>query len=146
MDDIDRQLVRALRENGRATFAELARQVGLSAPAVHERVGKLEASGVITGYHAAIEPGALGNPMNALIGVFITDSADTDQIAAALADIGAVADCWFVAGEETFVVRVAVSDVSGLERVIRDLNSVRGVARTRTTVVLSTKFEGRFGN
>jgi Lrp/AsnC family leucine-responsive transcriptional regulator len=145
MDDVDGQLVNALRANGRATFAELARQVGLSAPAVHERVGKLEASGVIAGYHAAIAPGALGNPMNALIGVFITDSADTDEIATALAEIASVEDCWFVAGEETFVVKVAVTDVTGLERVIRDLNAVRGVARTRTTVVLSTKFEDRFG-
>ena len=146
MDDVDGQLVRALRANGRATYAELARQVGLSAPAVHERVGKLEASGVITGYHAAIEPGALGNPMNALIGVFITDNADTDKIAEALAEIASVEDCWFVAGEETFVVKVAIADVSGLERVIRELNAVRGVARTRTTVVLSTKFEDRFTN
>ena len=122
MDDVDRQLVNALRANGRATFAELARQVGLSAPAVHERVGKLEASGVITGYHAAIAPDALGNPMNALIGVFITDSADTDEIAEVLAEIAYVEDCWFVAGEETFVVKVAIADVTGLERVIRDLN------------------------
>ena len=144
MDDVDRHLVQALRSHGRATYAELARQVGLSAPAVHERVGKLEASGVITGYHAAIEPGALGNPMNALIGVFITDSADTDEIAEALAEIASVEDCWFVAGEETFVVKVAIPDVTGLERVIRQLNAVRGVARTRTTVVLSTKFEDRF--
>ena len=144
MDDVDRQLVRALRANGRASYAELARQVGLSAPAVHERVGKLEASGVITGYHAAIEPGALGNPMNALIGVFITDSADTEKIAESLAEIASVEDCWFVAGEETFVLKVAISDVAGLERVIRELNAVRGVARTRTTVVLSTKFEDRF--
>ena len=146
MDDVDRRLVRALRANGRATFAELARQVGLSAPAVHERVGKLEASGVITGYHAAIEPGALGNPMNALIGVFITDSADTDKIAESLAEITSVEHCWFVAGEETFVVKVAVPDVAGLERVIRQLNAVRGVARTRTTVVLSTKFEDRLSD
>ena len=84
MDDVDRLLVNALRANGRATFAELARLVGLSAPAVHERVGKLETSGVITGYHAAIAPGALGNPMSALIGVFITDSADSDDIAEAI--------------------------------------------------------------
>jgi Lrp/AsnC family leucine-responsive transcriptional regulator len=54
-----------------------------------------------------------------------------------------VEDCWFVAGEETFVVKVSVPDVGGLERIIRSLNAVPGIARTRTTVVLSTKFEGR---
>ncbi len=51
--------------------------------------------------------------------------------------------CWFVAGEETFVVKVRVPDVHGLEQAIRELNGIRGVARTRTTVVLSTKFEDR---
>lgn len=143
MDDVDRQLLAALRSNGRATYAELGRLVGLSAPAVHERVGKLESSGVITGYHAAVEPAALGKSMSALIGVFITDSADTDAIETDLEALPAVEDCWFVAGEETFVVKVSVPDVSGLEAVIRAMNAVPGIARTRTTVVLSTKFEDR---
>jgi Lrp/AsnC family leucine-responsive transcriptional regulator len=132
-----------LRANARATYAELARAVGLSAPAAHERVAKLEAAGVITGYHAAIAPEALGYAMNALIGVFLTDNADTDEITASLATIPSVEDCWFVAGEETFVLKVRVPDVAGLESAIRELNGIPGVARTRTTVVLSTKFEDR---
>jgi Lrp/AsnC family leucine-responsive transcriptional regulator len=143
MDAVDRLLLAALRANGRSTFAELAREVGLSAPAVHDRVGKLEASGVITGYHATVAPEALGYAVNALIGIFITDSADTEQIAGSLAALPQVEDCWFVAGEETYIVKVCVPDVGGLEAVIRDLNAVIGIARTRTTVVLSTKFEGR---
>ncbi|MGH8960529.1 MAG: Lrp/AsnC family transcriptional regulator [Jatrophihabitantaceae bacterium] len=143
MDSVDRQLLDALRTNARATYAELARIVGLSAPAVHERVGKLETAGVITGYHAAVAPESLGYAMNALVGIFISDSADTDEVAAQLAALSSVEHCWFVAGEETFVVKVRVPDVAGLEAAIRDLNSMRGVARTRTTVVLSTKFEDR---
>ncbi|HET6877422.1 MAG TPA: Lrp/AsnC family transcriptional regulator [Jatrophihabitans sp.] len=143
MDTVDRKLLDALRGNARATYAELARVVGLSAPAVHERVSKLEASGVITGYHAAIAPESLGYEMNALVGIFITDSADTDDIAASLAGMPVVEHCWFVAGEETYVVKVRVSDVAALEATIRALNGIRGVARTRTTVVLSTKFEDR---
>jgi Lrp/AsnC family leucine-responsive transcriptional regulator len=143
VDSVDRQLLDVLRANARATYAELARTVGLSAPAAHERVAKLEAAGVITGYHAAIAPEALGYAMNALIGVFLSDSADTDEITASLNAIPSVEDCWFVAGEETFVIKVRVEDVAGLERAIRDLNAIKGVARTRTTVVLSTKFEDR---
>jgi Lrp/AsnC family transcriptional regulator, leucine-responsive regulatory protein len=143
VDSVDRQLLDVLRANARATYAELARTVGLSAPAAHERVAKLEAAGVITGYHAAVAPEALGYAMNALIGVFLTDSADTDEITASLTTIPAVEGCWFVAGEETFVLKVRVPDVAGLESAIRELNSIRGVARTRTTVVLSTKFEDR---
>jgi Lrp/AsnC family transcriptional regulator, leucine-responsive regulatory protein len=143
VDDVDRQLLAALRRNARATFADLGRTVGLSAPAVHERVNKLEVAGVITGYHAAVAPEAIGKQMSALIGVFITDDADTEAIAADLEAMSAVEDCWFVAGEETYVVKVSVPDVTGLEGVILQLNGVPGIARTRTTVVLSTKFEGR---
>jgi Lrp/AsnC family leucine-responsive transcriptional regulator len=143
VDSVDRQLLDALRGNARATYAELARVVGLSAPAVHERVAKLESAGVITGYHAAITPEALGYGTNALVGVFITDSADTDVLTAELARLPEVEDCWFVAGEETFVIKVRVPDVGGLEATIRKLNAIHGIARTRTTVVLSTKFEDR---
>jgi len=143
VDAVDRRLLDVLRANARATYAELARAVGLSAPAVHERVAKLESAGVITGYHAAIAPESLGYAMNALVGIFISDSADTDEIEASLSRLPVVEDCWFVAGEETFVLKVRVADVAALEATIRALNSVRGVARTRTTVVLSTKFEDR---
>ncbi len=143
MDAVDRKLLDALRANARATYAELARVVGLSAPAAHERVAKLEAAGVITGYHAAVAPEAVGYGATALIGIFITDSADIDVLTASLTALSDVEDCWFVAGEETFVVKVRVGDVAALEATIRDLNSIKGVARTRTTVVLSTRFEGR---
>ena len=143
MDSVDRRLLDALRANARATYAELARLVNLSAPAVHERVAKLEAAGVITGYHAAVAVESLGFAINALIGIFVNDRADTDDLAKSLAALPAVEHCWFVAGEETFVVKVRVPDVAGLERAIRTLNAINGVARTRTTVVLSTKFEDR---
>jgi len=143
VDAVDRQLLQALRVNARATFAELARLVGLSAPAVHERVGKLEASGVITGYHAAVDPAALGLGISALVGVWQGDRGDADRIFAALSEMPQIEDCWFVAGEETFVVKVRVPDMPSLEQLIGALNGIRGVARTRTTVVLSTRFEGR---
>ncbi|MGI8677411.1 MAG: Lrp/AsnC family transcriptional regulator [Jatrophihabitans sp.] len=143
MDAVDRKLLDALRVNARATYAQLAQLVGLSAPAVHDRVSKLESAGVITGYHAAVAPESLGYAVNALIGIFITDSADTDEIAASLAGLPVVEHCWFVAGEETFVIKVRVSDVGRLEGAIRSLNAIPGIGRTRTTVVLSTKFEDR---
>jgi Lrp/AsnC family leucine-responsive transcriptional regulator len=143
VDGVDRTLIEALRANGRATFAELARLVGLSAPAVHERVGKLEAAGVITGYRAAVDPTALGLGVSALVGVLQADRSDSDRIFDALRAMPEIEDCWFVAGEETFVVKVRVPDVAALEQAIGALNRIRGVARTRTTVVLSTRFEGR---
>jgi Lrp/AsnC family transcriptional regulator, leucine-responsive regulatory protein len=143
VDDVDRRLIDALRANARATYAELARRVGLSAPAVHERVAKLEASGIITGYHVGVTPAALGLGVSALIGIQQSERADQARVGAALAALPEVEDCWVVAGDETFVVKVRVPDVAELEHVIVALASIDGVARTRTTVILSTRFEGR---
>jgi Lrp/AsnC family leucine-responsive transcriptional regulator len=143
VDDIDRRILDALRENGRETYAELARKVGLSAPAVHDRVGKLETSGVISGYHAAVQPTALGLGVTALIGIIQSDSGEHDDIAAALSEVPEVESCWFLAGEESFMIMVRVADVAALEHTIGRVNRIAGVARTRTTVVLSTRWEGR---
>jgi Lrp/AsnC family leucine-responsive transcriptional regulator len=143
VDDVDRRLIDALCRNGRATYAELARGVGLSAPAVHERVAKLEAVGVITGYHVGVTPAALGLGVSALVGIQEGERADRARVAEALEALPEIEDCWVVAGEETFVVKVRVADVAALEHVIVALGQIRGVARTRTTVVLSTRFEGR---
>ena len=143
MDAVDQTLLDALRADARATYAELGRLVGLSAPSVHERVGKLEAAGVLRGYHASVAPEALGYPISALMSVFLTDRAKVEVVNDALAAIAEIEDCWFVAGEESYVIKVRVQDVDALEQLIGTINRVEGVARTRTTVVLSTKFEAR---
>ena len=143
LDEIDRTLVAALRANGRATYAELAKLAGLSAPAVHERVNKLETAGVITGYHAAVAPAAVGLGVSALVGIHQSDRDDCDDLGARLAELPEVEDCWFVAGDEAYVVKVRVADVDALEHTLAALRKIPGVARTRTTVVLSTRWEGR---
>jgi Lrp/AsnC family leucine-responsive transcriptional regulator len=143
VDAVDRRIIDALRLDGRATYAELGRQVGLSASAVHERVGKLEASGVIRGYHAVVDPGAVGLGVTALIGIHPTDVAEDDDVAAALAELPEVESCYAVAGDDAFVVKVRVPTVDELERALGRLRRIAGVARTRTTVVLSTRFENR---
>jgi Lrp/AsnC family leucine-responsive transcriptional regulator len=145
IDAVDRQLIELLSANGRATYAELARAVGLSSPAVHDRVGKLEANGVITGYHAVVEPRAVGLDVTALVGVIESDSVDDAGVEEALRAMAELQDCWRVAGTEDYVVKVRVADMAALESTINAVNRIRGVARTRTTVVLSTKWEGRHG-
>jgi Lrp/AsnC family transcriptional regulator, leucine-responsive regulatory protein len=143
VDDIDRELVEALRSNARSTYAELARRVGLTAPSAHERVAKLESSGVITGYHAAVAPSALGLGVSALIGLFLADDVEADEVADKLAVLPEIEDCWFVAGDESFLLKVRVPDVDALEATLGALRRIRGVSRTRTTVVLSTRWENR---
>ena len=143
MDDTDRQLVSALVADARTSYAELARLVGLSAPSVHERVRRLERAGVIRGYAADVAPSAIGLAVTALVGILQREGAEQDDVADALAGIPEVEDCWFVAGEESFVVKVRAADVDALEHTLGVLRRTPGVARTRTTVVLSTRFEGR---
>jgi len=143
MDAVDRQLVEALRADGRASWAELARRVGLTAPSVQERVRRLEERGVITGYAARVSPEALGYGVSALVGVYQADGAETEDVARRLRDVAAVEDCYYVAGDQEFVVKVRAADVAALEHVVSALRRIRGVARTRTTVVLRTRWEGR---
>ncbi len=142
---MDKQLIDLLRANGRASYAELARQVGLSSPAVTERVGKLETGGVITGYRAVVDPPKVGLDVTAIIGVIESDEVDDVGLEEAIRAMPEVEDCWRVAGSEGYVLKVRVADMPALEASISALNRIRGVARTRTTVVLSTKWEGRHG-
>ena len=143
MDDIDLRLVSALVADARTSYAELARAVGLSGPSVHDRVRRLERSGVIRGYAADVDPAAVGLGVTALVGILQREGVEQDDLADALAEVAEVEDCWFVAGEEAFVVKVRVADVDALEHTLGVLRRTPGVARTRTTVVLSTRFEGR---
>jgi Lrp/AsnC family transcriptional regulator, leucine-responsive regulatory protein len=143
LDGVDALLLAALRDNGRASWAELARLVGLSAPSVQDRVRRLEERGYITGYTAVVPPAALGLGVTALVGVVQSESADQEDVARRLRDLAELEDCYLVAGEESFVAKVRVSDVPALEGALARLQAIRGVARTRTTVVLSTRWEAR---
>lgn len=143
VDRMDREIIAALRDNGRLSYAELGRTIGLSASSVHERVAKLEGSGVITGYHAMVDPRSIGLDVTALVGVQPTDTAQDDALAKALSDLDEVESCYTVAGEEAFVVKVRVATMDELGESLSKLRRIPGVARTRTTVVLSTLFEGR---
>jgi Lrp/AsnC family leucine-responsive transcriptional regulator len=143
MDAVDRQLLEALRANARASWAELGRQIGLSGPSVQERVRRLEERGIITGYRTVVAAAEVELGVSALIGLIAGDDVESEVVADQLRDVPEVEDCWYVAGEENFVVKVRAADVAALEAVVAKLRRLPGVSRTRTTVVLSTRWEGR---
>ncbi|KXK62848.1 MULTISPECIES: Lrp/AsnC family transcriptional regulator [Micromonospora] len=143
MDAIDQSLLELLRGNARLSYAELARQVGLSAPAVHERVGKLEASGVVRGYRAEVSPEAIGLGVTALIGIVEDSGGDTDDVLEAFRAMPEIESCYFMAGVESFLLKARVGTIAELEQLIVRLNRTPGVASTRTAVALSTKWENR---
>ena len=143
MDATDQLLLDLLRSQARLSYAELARQVGLSAPAVHERVAKLEGSGTIRGYRADVEPEAIGLAVTALIGIVEDSGADSEAVLASLSAFLEIESCYFMAGQESFLLKVRAGTIAELEGIILRLNRIPGVARTRTTIALSTKWENR---
>ncbi|MGH3314376.1 MAG: Lrp/AsnC family transcriptional regulator [Streptomyces sp.] len=145
MDAVDRQLIQALRENGRASYAELGRLVGLSGPSVTDRINRLESAGVITGYRATVDAKSLGLGVTALIGIQLSDATDHEDVAGRLRDLQEIEDCWFISGDDSYMLKARASDVDALESLIRRLSGTKGVSRTRTTIVLSTKWENRVG-
>jgi Lrp/AsnC family transcriptional regulator, leucine-responsive regulatory protein len=142
LDERDLEIVSALREDARATYADIASRVGLSASSVHERVRKLEAGGVITAYRAVVDPEALGLFVTALIAVTPLDPQQPDDLPERLADLPEVEDCLSVAGEANYILKVRTRSTNHLEELIRRLREKAGVS-TRTTIALSIPFEGR---
>ena len=143
LDAVDRTILTALRANARIPYSDLAKLVGLSGPSVADRVKRLEQIGVITGYHATVAPTALGLGVVAIVGIEQSDDADQDEIADDLGKLEEVEDCWFVAGDESFILKVRVADIDALEKSLGRLRKIPGISSTHTTVVLSTRFEGR---
>ncbi|CAM5624769.1 AsnC family transcriptional regulator OS=Streptomyces antimycoticus OX=68175 GN=SANT12839_054200 PE=4 SV=1 [Streptomyces antimycoticus] len=100
---------------------------------------------MITGYRATVDAASLGLGVTALMGQRSPDATDHEEVAHRTRDLAEIEDCWFIAGDDSYMLKVRASDVDGLERTIRRLSGTKGVSRTRTTIVLSTKWENRVG-
>jgi Lrp/AsnC family leucine-responsive transcriptional regulator len=142
LDERDLAIIQALQEDARATYADIGRRVSLSPSSVHERVRKLENLGAIRGYTALVDPLALGLSVTALIAVTPLDPTQPDDFADRVQGFPEVEDCYSVAGEASYVLKVRAGTPERLEDLIRRLREKVGV-QTRTTVVLSIPFERR---
>ena len=140
--DVDRALLSTLARDGRASYTELAEKVGLSVSAVHQRVRRLEQRGLITGYRATLQPKELGLPLTAFVSITPIDVAQPDDAPARLAHLSAIEACHSVAGMESYILKVRVPSPDALEGLLADIRAAANVT-TRTTVVLSTFYEGR---
>lgn len=142
LDERDIDIIKALQQDARATYADIARQVGLSPSSVHDRVRKLEQAKVIRAYRAEIDPQALGLYVTALISVMPLDPKQPDDLPDRILGFPEIEDCLSVAGDENYVLKVRTTTPTALEDLLRRLREKAGV-HTRTTVVLSIPFEGR---
>ncbi len=141
LDDLDRRLLDALQRNARSTFAELGVLVGLKAPAAHDRVKRLETRGYIRAYAARLDSRKLGIELAAFVSVFTTADVRYERFHAAVEALPEVSEIHSVAGDESFVLKVLTRSTAHLDDFLSRLKAVRGIARTKTTIVLSTPFE-----
>jgi Lrp/AsnC family leucine-responsive transcriptional regulator len=142
VEDLDRLIVRLLAEDGRRSFTDLARETGLSVSAVHQRVKRLEQRGVLRGYHAVVDPESVGLALTAFVSIKPIDPAAPDDAPDRLAHLAAIEACHSVAGDESYILKVRVASPADLEVLLQEIRASAGVS-TRTTVVLSTAYEGR---
>ena len=134
LDEIGRQLLSALEENARLSFSELGRRVGLSAPAVAERVRRLEDAGIIRGYRAEINPGALGQGLQAYLRLTLRYGQE-QALVGQLARLPEVLSADRVTGEDCFVLKLAVRDTAHLETVI---GVMKRYGEPVTSIILSS--------
>ena len=143
IDQTDLKILYILQNNGRSRLGDIADEVELSAPAVMERVKKLEASGVIRGYQALVDAKKVGKDITAFIGVSLSHQRDIDGFAVQMLRYADVLECHHVTGEESFILKVKASNTGSLEKLLGEIRSVEGVTRTVTKVVLSTVKESQ---
>ncbi|REG00593.1 Lrp/AsnC family leucine-responsive transcriptional regulator [Asanoa ferruginea] len=142
VEDIDRAIVAALTADGRLSYTDLAERVGLSVSAVHQRVRRLEQRGVIHGYTAKVAYDAIDLPLAAFVAIRPFDPSQPDDAPERLAHIPEIESCYSVAGDDFYLLLVRVAGPADLERVLQEIRTSANVTH-RTTVVLSTPYEGR---
>ena len=142
LDAVDRRLVRELTADGRASYTDLAVRVGLSVSAAHQRVRRLEQRGVLRGYAARVDYTALSLPLTAFVAIRPLDPSQADDAPDRLAGLAEIEACYSVAGEDHYLLLVRVRNPAELEKLLHEIRTAANVT-TRTTVVLSTPYEGR---
>ena len=140
-DATDRTILSILREDGRSAHAAIAKQVGLSAPAVGERVRKLEAAGVISGYQAVLEPNALGLAICAFVAITPQPRNPGAKLVENLQNLPEIEELHAVAGNYSYLAKVRVASPEALDTFLDRLFVLEGVERTQTTMVLKTNVE-----
>jgi len=139
VDSFDLKVIKQMMERARTTWAELGIILGLSAPGAADRVRKLEERGIIKGYCALVDPEAIGYGLAAFIAILLEKPEHRKGFLEAVRRKPEIQECHHIAGEEDYILKVRCRGTRDLERLVsEDLKSIPGVAKTRTTIILST--------
>jgi Lrp/AsnC family transcriptional regulator for asnA, asnC and gidA len=141
LDETDRAILRILQEDARTPFSEVARQIDMSSATVHDRVGRMEDAGVIKGYHAEIDPKAVGYGVSAFVGLRVEQGREEDALDR-LRDIDGVREIHLTTGEWDVILRVVAEDTERLRELMFDrIAEMDGFSRSQTMIILGTDYE-----
>ena len=141
LDETDRAILRILQADARTPFSEVARRIDMSSATVHDRVGRMEDAGVIEGYHAEIDPKAVGYGVSALVGLRVEQGREEDALDR-LRDIEGVREIHLTTGEWDVILRVVAEDTDRLrELMFERIAEMDGFSRSQTMILLGTDYE-----
>ncbi len=140
LDETGWLLLQELQQNARLSYSELGQRVGLSSPAVADRMRKMEEAGIITGYRAEVNMARLGLPVTAIIRLSSIAGQSCQRVASQVSEIPEVLECYRVTGSDAVIIKVAATSVDHLERII---DQVTLYGQPTTSIVLSKSMQRR---
>ena len=141
LDETDREILRLLQADARTPFSEIAREIDMSSATVHDRVSRLEEAGVIRGYHADVDPSAVGYGVSALVGLRVQQGHEEESLSR-LRAVDGVREIHLTTGEWDVVMRVYAENTDGLrDLMFEEIADTEGFDRSQTMVVLGTDYE-----
>jgi Lrp/AsnC family transcriptional regulator for asnA, asnC and gidA len=142
IDGIDKKILRALMEDARTPILEIARQVGISGAAIHQRLRKLEGSELISGSKFVINPKALGYTTMAFIGIFLDKASSNPDAVKQLKKVSEVLECHYTTGNWSILIKVLCKDNEHLMHLLnKEIQSIKGVSRTETFISLEQQID-----
>ena len=140
LDSLDNKILEMLSLNARKPYLEIARECGVSGAAIHQRIQKLQATGVIKGYETLIEPTSVGFDTCAYIGFFLNDTSKFDEIVAKLKEIPEVVECHLTTGKYDLLIKLFAKNNNHLLKIIQSKIQTLGLARTETLISFKEEF------
>lgn len=142
IDGIDKAILRALMNDARTPILEIARQVGISGAAIHQRLRKLEKSGIISGSKFIINPKVLGYTTMAFIGIYLDKAMSNPEAVKQLKKIPEVLECHYTTGNWSIFIKILCKDNEHLMHLLnKDIQSIEGVSRTETFISLNQQID-----